>query len=544
MTQCITCQKSFSVRDEDREFYKTFDVPDPTLCPECRLQKRLQFRNERTLYYRTSSLSNEKIISIYGPESPYKVYSPQEWWSDKWDGLEFGRDFDFNRPFFEQFQELLLEVPRIALFNVNPDNSDYCQQAYDNRNCYLCSVVTKCEDCMYLTHSNNMSDCYDCSFTQKSELSYDCLDSESLYGCVSSQSCQNSSGLWFCYDLIGCQDCFGCFGLRNKKHYIFNKAFSQEEYQQKMESLQLQKYSNYTKLKEHFSNVSKNAIHRADQNLNTIDSEGNYLINSKNCYQCYDSYQIEECAYSTWIFESHHIYDVYGLGGGEWILEGLGVEKLNMGAFNTFVSDSGEVYYSDSCFHSMSLFGCAGLRNKKFCIFNKQYSEEEFKNFRSKIVEHMKSTGEWGQFFPESLSPFAYNETVAQTLYPLTKEEAMTQSYRWRDPDQKDYHPQTYQIPDDLKDVQADITQQTLACESCAKNYRVSQQELNFYKSQKLPVPRKCPDCRYMERRSLRNPRILYDRNCDKCSNGIRTSYSSNRTEKVYCQQCYLEEVD
>jgi len=36
-----------------------------------------------------------------------------------------------------------------------------------------------------------------------------------------------------------------------------------------------------------------------------------------------------------------------------------------------------------------------------------------------KIIEHMQKMGEWGEFFPSSLSPFGYNETVAEEYYPI-----------------------------------------------------------------------------------------------------------------------------
>ncbi|MFH0838134.1 MAG: hypothetical protein V1880_02615, partial [Patescibacteria group bacterium] len=94
---CSLCHQSFDIRPADREFYKKFDAPEPTLCPDCRLQKRLCFRNERTLYNRTSTLSGGKLISIYHSSSPYPIYSIGEWWSDKWDGMDQGRDFDFSR---------------------------------------------------------------------------------------------------------------------------------------------------------------------------------------------------------------------------------------------------------------------------------------------------------------------------------------------------------------------------------------------------------------------------------------------------------------
>jgi hypothetical protein len=34
----------------------------------------------------------------------------------------------------------------------------------------------------------------------------------------------------------------------------------------------------------------------------------------------------------------------------------------------------------------------------------------------------MQTTGEWGEFFDPSLSPFGYNETVAMEYFPLKKE--------------------------------------------------------------------------------------------------------------------------
>lgn len=560
MPQCLQCTTAFDIRPEDREFYKKFDAPDPTLCPDCRLQKRLCFRNERNLYHRTSALTGEKLISIYHPSSPYPVYSIKEWWSDKWDGMEQGRDFDFSRPFFEQFRELQLKIPRIALFNVNPENSDFCQQAYNNKDSYLCMVVTACQDCMYLSHSNDARDSYDCTFAQYLELCYECLDSEKLYACTECQSCQNSSNLMFCYDCIGSKDCFGCWGLRNKQYHIFNKYYGKEEYSQKIASLELHKLSNYIKYKKYFQDLAKNRIHRANRNLNTYDSTGNYLINSKNCHECFDSFEIEACAYCTWIFRSNNCYDVYGLGGGEFVLECLGNEKVNQAAFNTFVSDSGSVMYSDLCFYSIDLFGCAGLRNKKNCILNKQYSKEDYKILRDRIVEHMKKTGaapdggqEWGQFFPTSLSPYCYNETAAQNYFPLSKEETIAQGFSWREPDPKEYQKQNYQIPEDIKAVQSDITQAILACSCtvctnhnspCGKNYKIMPQELKFYQKMGLPVPLKCPDCRYYDRLRLRNPRKLWSRSCSKCKAAIQTSFIPDRPEVVYCEKCYAETVN
>ena len=44
------------------------------------------------------------------------------------------------------------------------------------------------------------------------------------------------------------------------------------------------------------------------------------------------------------------------------------------------------------------------------------------------------SDGEWGEFFPSSLSPFGYNETVAQEYFPMTREEVIGKTlFNWSD---------------------------------------------------------------------------------------------------------------
>jgi len=507
MLTCINCKNVFEIRDADRIFYKRFDAPDPKMCPNCRLQHKLNFRNERTFYKRNSSKSGKSMISIYSADSKYQVYTPEEWWDANHDSIQYGRDFDFGRPFFEQFNELLEVVPRIGLFNINPTNSDYCQQAYYNKNCYLSMVIEKCEDCMYVSHSNNLRDSYDCSFLHDCELCYQCLDSNKLYACISAQSCQNSSNLMFCYDCIGCHDCVGCYGLRNKKNYIMNEPYTKEAYEAKLKVLELNKYSKF--------------------------------LNCKNAHDCFDSFELQDCAYSTWIFNSHDCYDVYGMGHGSFVLEGLGVEALNNCAFNTFVSDSSDAWYSDCCFHSMNIFGCASLRNKKYCILNKQYKPEEYEAMKVRIIEHMKKTGEWGQFFPVELSPFAYNETAANYRFPLKKEEAAKRGYRWREPDPKEYAKQSFVLPDDLKAVDGAMCEQVLACVDCGKNYKIMPKELAFYKKLSIPLPRKCTDCRFLERISSRNPRHLWPKKCIKCAKDMMTTYAPERPEKVYCEECY-----
>jgi len=166
----------------------------------------------------------------------------------------------------------------------------------------------------------------------------------------------------------------------------------------------------------------------------------------------------------------------------------------------------------------------------------------------------MQKTGEWGEFFPASLSPFGYNETVAEEYYPLTREEVLSPDslkigkiFNWSDyeapfPKVEKIIPAS-KLPEDISKIPDDILTRAIECETTKKPFRIIKEELDFYRKHNLPIPRRHPDERHLERMKLRNPRKLYTRNCDKCGKEIQTTYAPEKPEKVYCEECYNKEV-
>jgi hypothetical protein len=64
---------------------------------------------------------------MYSPDKKHKVYSQEKWWSDSWNPMDYGRNFDFSKSFFEQFEELYIEVPLVSLTTdyTKDENSAY-----------------------------------------------------------------------------------------------------------------------------------------------------------------------------------------------------------------------------------------------------------------------------------------------------------------------------------------------------------------------------------------------------------------------------------
>ena len=163
MKQCNQCKSQFEVTDRDREFYNKMNVPDPTLCPSCRQQRRACFRNELKLYKRKCDSTGGEVVSIYRPETKVIAYSPKVWWGDGWNPLEYGQEFDFSRPFFEQFQELRSKVPRLTIFGKSNENSDYTNHTDHAKNSYMSADVGFSEDIYYgkwVINCRNLVDCY------------------------------------------------------------------------------------------------------------------------------------------------------------------------------------------------------------------------------------------------------------------------------------------------------------------------------------------------------------------------------------------------
>lgn len=507
-----------------QNFYKQFNIPNPTSALPERQQRRYAWRNERTLYRRKCDLTGKEIVAMYPENVPFPVYSPDAWYSDGWDPLSYGRDFDFDRPFFDQFFELQKKVPRIGNILSNTVNCDYCNIVGDSKNCYLIFGSVYCEDCLY-GNPYYSKDCIDSLVVRNSELCYECVDCEKLYECFYCQDCLNSRNLWFCYDTASSEDCFLCASLRHGKYQILNEKYTKEEYEKKVEELKKKDPQELRRMLTEFRLKTPVKYMAGTNNENIY---GDHVNNSRNCQNLFYGQECEDVYNSTQIIKSHDLSDCDFGEFGEFLFENSGFYKCSNLICCHWCWETSNLYYSSICtLNSRDCLGCISLKHKKYCILNKQYSKEEYENLLPKIVAHMKETGEFGKFFPVKYSPFAYNETVAFEYYPMTKEEVINKGWKWNDA--------AYTPPKDSEGA--------IKCEKSGKLFRLTPQETKFYKRYGLHDPKYHPDERHKRRLSMRNPRVIHDDNCAKCGVSIHTAYTKDSGQIVYCEKCYLEGV-
>ncbi|MBI3459271.1 hypothetical protein HY061_03365 [Candidatus Azambacteria bacterium] len=589
---CQNCQVEFQIEPEDFVFYDKMKVPAPTWCPECRLVRRMVYRNERTLYKRSclGSGHNEEIFSIYAPEKKLNVVCDKFWWSDNWDPYDFGRDYDFSKPFFIQFRELLERVPIINLSITNMVNCSYCNVCEGDKDSYLISATEHNEHVLYSNRVTFNKDCSDLYVANKNNFCYELVSCNSCYKvCFSEQSnqCTNSSFLFAC---INCSDCIACTNLRNKSYCIGNQQYSKEEYQKLKKEFDVSTYSGVKNGRALLAEVKKQSIYRYANIFKSVNVTGDNVGFSKNCHYCFDLVEPpagEDSKFCHW--GGNDLKDSYDAGPGVGWHGGQMYEVVDSGIqssqlrFCVTVYGSLNIYYSINCHSSKSLFGCYGIRHGEYSILNRVYTKEEYEKLLPRIIKHMEEMPyidkngrvyKFGEFFPIDLSLFAYNETVAEDYFPMSKKEILEAGFNFRDTDEKIYQATLLaeKIPDKLTDVSESITKEIIGClcegkcdHQCTKAFRITKDELLLHKTTNFVLPKRCFNCRHQMRLKQRNPLKLWPRTCQcagaKSSNGIytntiqhshgitlcptefETSYAPDRPEIVYCEQCYQQEV-
>jgi len=573
---CQNCKKDFIIESDDFSFYEKIKVPPPTWCPECRMQRRMTFRNERILFRRKCALCGKDVITMYHLQAQVVVYCNDCWWSDKWDAAEYGIEYDFNTPFFTQFERLLKKVPRMALEAYQNENSPYSNYTWFGKNIYLSPSTIYSENILYSHGITRCQDSMDCIYIYDSQLCYECIDCQKCSNSIFLTDCKECIDCSFLYDCRGCINCYMSSNLRNKSYVFKNEELEKIEYERKMKEINFADCRVLSSCIQEYEVLRTGAIHRFADLFKTVNSTGNSLINAKNAKHCFTCEKIEDVSYSLRMTEIKDSADLYGVGNGaELLYEGVNVgyrDSLIRFSMNTF-EEIRDASYCDYCRTSKYIFGCVGLRNKQYHILNKEYSKEKYAEMVKEIESHMNKMPyidekgriyTFGEFFPPEFSPFAYNESIAQEYYPSTEKEVVEAKFQWRPSEKKDYKitKNSDNLPSNIRDVENSIIGETIEClhkglcdEQCTTAFKVIDSELQFYRRMHLPLPQLCPNCRHYKRIKYRNPLNvqLWHRKCmcnmknhehfRECSNEFETSYAPDRPEIVYCEQCYQTEV-
>lgn len=568
---CQNCKISFQVESDDFSFYEKIKVPPPTFCPECRFQRRAAWRNERNFHKVVCQAPghSESIISIF--KEPYIIYDQKYWWSDEWDPFSYGAEYDFSISFFKQYDFLLKKVPLPSLWSYGMVNSEYTNYSANSKNIYLCCSASNCENVYYSSFVDNSRECTDILQSYECELCSCVVNGANNSKCYYAIQSRNCIDCRFVYDCVNCQDCFMSSNLRNKRYVFRNTQLTKEEYENALNEADPYSRSSIKVLLLEFKICIEKAIHRFANILKSENVTGDDIQNSKNVASSFFIKNSENISYMWRGLDYKDSRDVTAGLGGELIYEvTVGGLPSNSSKFYHHSSTNKNVEYSVFCMSCSNVFGCVSLRNKQYCIFNIQYSKEEYFELKEKIIAQMKEvpyvdiegrTYCYGEFFPIELSFFAYNDSMAFESLRLTEDSAKKEGYRWNGEAKKEYAVTlpSSSVPDSVKNTEDSIVSEIIECAAktapnCTSAFKILPEELVIYRKLNIPVPNTCLNCRHYERLSYRNPFKLWHRSCmcnktthfheeNQCKVEFETSYAPDRSEKVFCERCYQQEV-
>lgn len=541
---CTNCRRSFTITPDEQDMYERLDMPLPKICFHCRVRRHLAFWVFGKFRYGKSDLSGEKLITTLPAKTRFPVYTAKEWLSDAWEAPEM--KYDQNRPFFNQLRELQSKTPHSHQTGFNNTNSDWCDDTWDCKNCYLSRSQVDCEDLIYSYRNVNGKNSSDLTYTYDCEKSYDitycfnCFNTRYAFGC---RDCINGA---FLYDCRNVQDSFMCWNLRNKRNCILNVPYSKEDYHAKMAEINFGSCTVITELRHQFETILRDqAVHRENMNLKVADSLGNYMTNCNRCKNCFNWENSEDCFNCLRGTRMKSAIDVTGTFDAELSGNVANSRSGYMCKYTNWSSNCRFSEYLDQCMRCENCFGCVGLKDKKFRILNKQYSEEEYKRLREGIIQKMKDEGTYGDFLPWSMVYSGYNVSSAHVYFPLNEDQATAAGIPWEeatDPQTDGISPDG--LPDDIKDVKDSIATQALICPATHYRFNISARELAFYRMMNIPLPRTHSDHRNLERFKKISVLQAYPHHCTFCDKEVMAYYPPEwGYQKIACEECYRREI-
>ena len=175
---CANCHRPFHVYAEDRVFLQQFNFPDPTFCPECRLQRRLAFHPE----------GRKSLVDSWIAEAI-------------------------------EYRDLISRAPHMRAMHIDRSVESFGNFIEDSHRCYLCVMTQRSSDVRYGMWLRDVKNAQDVTYINQGENMYE------VVGGIGPLK-----DVFFSANMTNCHDCFGCENLTGASYCIFNKRYTPDEY--------------------------------------------------------------------------------------------------------------------------------------------------------------------------------------------------------------------------------------------------------------------------------------------------------------------------
>lgn len=290
--------------------------------------------------------------------------------------------------FWKEFQRLILDYPVPEYFG-HANEKSFGDYMHNCENCYMAFDSSKCTDGAYLYTDENCNSCVDLDFSNICENCYMSVSSGKCNNCSYVFDSGNLTNCDYCLNCGNCQDCFGCVDIGNKQYCFFNRQMTKEEYFGVVEEYKSNRepeqiLEDLRKHAERFPVTATSGTRRTDSNTDYTDS----VYRSQNVYMSFEitdsqnilysnqSHYCVDCCDLSYCYKCENCYNCVDTGHSHTCVACYFSNRLLNCMYN---------YYCNNC---QDCIGCVGLYDKKFCVLNRQVTEERFNEIKELVAKN------------------------------------------------------------------------------------------------------------------------------------------------------------
>ncbi len=530
---------------------RKWNVPPSKYAPFTRMRIIASWGSGPDLWYKPHFETEKPMLSCTGPDTLVPVVPDKEYWSKNY-GIEAATDYDVSQPFFDQLAQVVSQVPIGSSLAYNSENC--IGNGFSNCvNTFIVCGTYNATDSWYVLRSKVVERCTDAVFLEQCEDSFSCSMSVRINNCqqvFDSIDCFNSA---FLFDCRNCENCFCSTNLRRKSYVFMNEQLTKDEYEKRMAEVNLSCNSTFQKYKEEFHRIIKEqAFWPENFNVNSSDCEGDYLIDcvrssgyfataNTDVTDVWFSFNNEKCETVVIGNDSQDVYH---------ICVALACQNTK---FSYVPARCLNVEYCIRCNDCEDCFGCVGLQHKKFHIFNKEYSEEEYWQRLDELKCAMLDRGEYGEWFPNALNPQHPEYSFGSIVAPLSRQELDKRGIKPFDPK----HTMRYApyVKEDIKDAQdapdciQDVGEEWVGVQFYDQDedrqYTINKAELEHRQKRGYPFPLEHFRGRMKKLSNQVNCPERVKAVCSDCETEITVNKNRMFPERsIKCMDCYLKHLE
>ncbi len=550
---CELTGKNWYMDEEEIGWYKRFNVPPSPFSPKARIWHYAVYFTVYQWWWNKHFDTSEPVLTYIHPASGIRVLPDKEWFNR--DFSEINLDYSVDKPFFDMFRELQIKIPANATRNVvEPENSIATVSLGDKDSFFVSGCKSK--NCMYLLDCQEAEGSVDCNAGINITDCYRVNHSSRLHRCkfiFESYDCIDSS---FLFDCRNCEFCFGATNKRNKKFIFFNEQLSEGEWRKRVAEINLGNYHVLEQNKKRFYELVENeAVWPENFNQNCENCTGEYLIDCSDCVM--SSYGLKS-------HNNYYCYGIYNARGNAFSCVIPGENNYQQGTsgetanskFSISLIRCDDLEYSFNCAYCTHCFGCVGLRHKKFHIFNRGYSEEEYWRRVDDLKCAMLERNEYGRPIPAAYT-FAYFPESGPVMYLGANASDWDKigAPRFNNSDEGAFGEMRLEgkevrssqsVPENISDLDDSWVGVPIADERIKRPYAFLKPEIEFYKKHNIAPPRQHFTARINELMLFMNTGLMETVACAKCGKKdlIVAVNRMFKKRKFYCRECYLKYLE